>query len=191
MGFKHRNIIGQMRSDYLTPEWLSFVKNLSEPILRNSTSFTVAVHVRRGDVSPCSKRYLGRYLPNSYYLDLIQRHVPKNVTSEVTIFSESKTVESFDDFTDLGYKLALDTDLTDVWKNFVTSDAFIVSSSTFSTVAGIFNEGKVILAPNEAEPWQRRLPHIAPPRLERIGFASTREAQGRAERLLVQRVSLS
>ena len=33
--------------------------------------FTIAVHIRRGDVDPCT--YMNRYLPNEYYLRLIKK----------------------------------------------------------------------------------------------------------------------
>jgi hypothetical protein len=111
-------------------------------------SYLVSVHVRRGDVSPCNNKTNFRYIPNEHFLDLLDKYIPQNETSvNVTIFSESNTVEPFDDFISRGYHLALDTNLTEVWHHMVQSDLLIMSQSTFSLVPAIFSSGVVIHTP--------------------------------------------
>ena len=41
-----------------------------------SSYFRVAIHIRRGDVTPCSEHHQGRYLPNAHYLALLQHFLP-------------------------------------------------------------------------------------------------------------------
>lgn len=88
----------------------------------------MALHLRRGDITPCNDLYTFRCNPNSFALGLLDKYIPKNVTSvaNVTIFSQSDTVEPFKDFRERGYKLALDTDLGDTWEEMVDADLFIM-----------------------------------------------------------------
>jgi hypothetical protein len=116
---------------------------------RTERPFQIAVHVRRGDVTPCRNRR--RYLPNSHYLALIDQYTP-NATIldgrpvEVTIYSESVSYESFDVFEDRNYKLVLDTeDLALVWKALSTADVAILSRSFFSTVPAAINPNTVVV----------------------------------------------
>eukprot|EP00522_Entomoneis_paludosa_P006027 CAMPEP_0172440336 /NCGR_PEP_ID=MMETSP1065-20121228/986_1 /TAXON_ID=265537 /ORGANISM="Amphiprora paludosa, Strain CCMP125" /LENGTH=253 /DNA_ID=CAMNT_0013189125 /DNA_START=230 /DNA_END=988 /DNA_ORIENTATION=+ len=83
--------------------------------VESRTSYNIVVHIRRGDVSLC--RYPKRYLPNFHYQRLIDQHTPNNATKNVvvTIFSESKSIESFHGFEARGYNVMLDSPLNDVW----------------------------------------------------------------------------
>lgn len=103
----------------------------------------VGVHIRRGDVNPCG--YYLRYLPNSFYLNLIQQHAPKD--SNVTIFSEPDSYESWDDFSN--HNLALGGNVTDVWRHMLEMDVFILSRSSFSIVPAIVSQRirKVVYLP--------------------------------------------
>jgi hypothetical protein len=115
---------------------------------RPDRPFYIAVHVRRGDVTPCT--YKRRYLPNSHYLALIDQYTP-NATSlngrpvVVTIYSESDTYEPFDVFRQRNYKLELDTEnLAHVWKALSTADVAILSRSYFSIVPAAINPNTVV-----------------------------------------------
>jgi hypothetical protein len=134
-------------SEYITPEWRRSVQaKYSRKIMekKKSRSFQIVVHVRRGDITPCYARR--RYLPNSHYMTLIERYLPKGQPAEVTIFSESfnadrghPNVENSDVFRRAGSTVKLDADLPEVWKAFATADVLIMSRSYFSFVPAIFN----------------------------------------------------
>ena len=172
----------ELRYELMTLQWLSHIKSLRHKGSRTTgegntyekfpsgTSESgsrhiyqnVVVHVRHGDVSPCSKYKYDRYLPNSYYLQLLDQHpLLRNATlGTVTIFSESRTMEPFDDFTARGYKMSLDTNLSDVWRAFASADLMIASRSTFSYSPAMFNDGIVILPPIETNKFYNQFPHI-------------------------------
>jgi hypothetical protein len=117
--------------------------------------FHVAVHIRRGDIAPCSSSAKGRYLSNIYYLLNIESVLSlagsRNV--EVTVYSESPRAgseytqyEDFEEFRDLGYNVELDGDIVDAWDGMIRSDVLIVSQSSFSMVPAFlkFDQGLVI-----------------------------------------------
>ena len=158
-----------------TKEWLDHVQSAAKPTspLRHyhhpatmtqstrmtTTTLQVAVHVRRGDVTPCTEPE--RYLPNSYYLALLDQYVPADKGANVTIYSDadlSSREEKWKDFTDRGYTLALkttSTDLRQVWQAFITADIFIMSKSSFSLVPALFNHNTVVYTPF----WHQPLAH--------------------------------
>ena len=105
----------------------------------------VSIHIRRGDVSFHSHTH--RYIPNSYFLGLVRNIIEIAPSSEVTIFSESKSSEPFDDFIKLGCKVLLDTDLVDIWKEMITCDILFMSKSSFSYVPALYNKNFVVYYP--------------------------------------------
>jgi hypothetical protein len=115
---------------------------------RRNRPYQIAVHVRRGDVTPCT--YKRRYLPNSHYISLIEQYTPNATVLngrpvQVTIYSESSTFEPFDEFTERKYKLELDTEhLAHVWKALSTADVAILSRSYFSIVPAAINPNIVV-----------------------------------------------
>lgn len=134
---------------HFTPAWRREIAKYSQEsstITSKNKKYEIAVHVRRGDVTPC--RYKRRYLPNSHYLKLIEQHAPKDIPYHVTIYSESDTYESFTVFTERGYDLELDTkDLAVVWRALSTADMVILSRSFFSFVPAAINPNTVIATP--------------------------------------------
>ena len=71
-------------------------------------NYTIAVHIRRGDVAPCMlgpEGFQTRFTPNQHYLDVLDEYAPPNAI--VKIFSETTTFEPFDVFRDRGYELSL------------------------------------------------------------------------------------
>eukprot|EP00980_Cylindrotheca_fusiformis_P026347 scaffold15914_cov80-Cylindrotheca_fusiformis.AAC.5 len=177
MGSDHPSIIDlqeYQRYDLLTPQWLAHIryerfKNRLAPSISNSaasarSSFRIAVHLRRGDVNPCRNSTKNRYFPNQFYLDLIERYTPKNISLplKVTIFSESRTHEPFDDFVDRGYNMALGTDLGDTWNEMATADILILGESTFSLIPAIFSEGLVVYprTPRIHRDFSQYMPHF-------------------------------
>jgi len=138
-------------------EWIQYIQSkISFPEEEDEESvFHIAVHIRRGDIDICAKDWTlaYRYLPNEYFLNLIEENLPKqsNLRSrrvQVDIYSESGSTESFDEFQSKGFNLHLDTDIADVWKNIMQADLAILSESAFSWVPGILNRrGAVISTP--------------------------------------------
>jgi hypothetical protein len=150
-----------------TPEWLAYVQsqmnisNKSKPPEKEDT-FVIAVHVRRGDIEPCRANFGARYLPNQHYLQLIQAYLPplsSQKTTQVVIYSQSKSTEPWEDFLQYNYTLALDTNVLDVWKGIMMADVVILSRSTFSFVPAALNvyqnHGTIVYTPDRHPP----LPH--------------------------------
>ena len=146
----------------------------------------MAVHVRRWDVSPCTERYkYTRYLPNKYFLEILDQYIDNynnnNMNIDVTIYSESKTVEPFDDFSHRGYNVELDTNLAVVWKQFASADILISSISQFNIVPASFSDGLVVLPPigftKLSKEVRNRFPHFLSTRWskERINTIITKE----------------
>lgn len=104
----------------------------------------IVVHIHRGDVTPCFRLEFGYicYLPNSYYMALIETY--RQEDSEVTIFSESQSFENWTDLEVKGYKLVLDGDMSNVWKEAIDSNVFIMSRSSFSYVPAVLARGIVV-----------------------------------------------
>jgi hypothetical protein len=142
--------------EYITPEWREQIQAMSPAIIATENEdgpFQIAVHVRRGDITPCHQ--LLRYLPNSHYMTLIERYLPEDGRpAEVTIYSESDhldknrgfpAVENFDVFREAGYIVKLDTDLPELWKALTTADVLIMSRSYFSFVPAIVNPNTIVM----------------------------------------------
>ncbi len=152
----------QDRMDYIkddtgifTPQYLDYLQKLVE-YPPKSRRRRIAVHIRRGDISPCRPRTRGypRYLPNQHFLRLIDRYNPQN-NSDVFIYSESDSYENFGEFRNRGYKVVLDGSIGKVWKGILKSDVIILSRSSFSLVPAIMTKGKVVFTPF----WHQPLPN--------------------------------
>lgn len=154
---------------YFTKEWVSAIRS-QRPVQDQDhhSDYKVALHLRRGDITPCNDLLNFRYNPNSFALELLDKYIPKSVTSvaNVTIFSQSDTVEPFKDFRERGYNLALDTDFGDTWEEMMDADLFIMGESTFSLIPGIFSRGKVVSIQwrnrkfQTSHVWNRYFPHF-------------------------------
>ena len=141
-------------NDLLSQEWLGSLHARLPLGLGPSRSKKkqVAVHMRRGDVHPCSAWYW-RYLPNSFFLQVLDTYLPQfcgdNVLDncQVTVYSESESRESFDPFVERGYELKLDGSEGAAWQAFVTADVLFVAASGFAWAPAVFNHaGQVVYA---------------------------------------------
>jgi hypothetical protein len=65
----------------------------------------------------------------------------------VTIFSEERHFEPFDEFIRRNYTLQINTDVGEAWKAMISSDLLVISRSTFSLVPALFTHGKVLFIP--------------------------------------------
>lgn len=113
-GYYHRWKTGFL--DLPSPEWIDHLRQRSPFLQSKPRSKTVVVHahIRRGDVEPCDEYTEERYLPNSYYLELIGQHQTND--HRVIIHSEEKSWEPWSDFNSIPrLELRLDAPTADVW----------------------------------------------------------------------------
>ena len=138
-----------------TPEYVDYLKSHVKYPKKVPDKFTIAVHIRRQEVTPCLKPFRGfdLYLPNSHYQALIDKYVQPD--ARVVIFSQNKSFESFDDFRAKGYELKLDDAVTDVWKTIAVSDVVILSRSSFSLIPAVVAKGTVVYTPFWHAPLKR------------------------------------
>ena len=122
-----------LRTHDVSVKWLHDVREMvHEKLSVNHTkhdNFTIAVHIRRGDVA-LNARLKDRYLDNAYFLRAIEAAMRPG--ARVFIYSEGKPSE-FSEFTALGYELRLkDTGLPATFREMILADVFIMSKSSFS-----------------------------------------------------------
>jgi Glycosyltransferase 61 len=157
------NLKQYKRDDLFTPKWLSYVnarRNITERTASTDDDpapLQVVVYVRRGDVTPCVRGgSYWRYLPNSYYLRVLDHYLPPDRPVAVRIYSVSKSpAEDFAEFRRRNYTVLLDAPIGHVWEALMTADMAVISRSSFSYVPAIFNAGGTVLYTNF---WQKPLP---------------------------------
>lgn len=152
------------RDDLFTQEWLSYVnsrRNITERATVTADDpeapLQVAVYLRRGDVTPCVRGgHYWRYLPNAYYLRVIDQYLPLDMPSMVTIYSQSKSpAEDAADFRRRNYTVRLDAPISRVWQALMTADIAVISRSSFSYIPAMFNTRGTVLCTNF---WHKPLP---------------------------------
>ncbi len=112
---------------------------------QKSDAFTIALHVRRGDVSADNKKVARNFTPNAAFirtLESIMDAVSTTVTGGVRIklFSQGDPA-IFDDFARLGCELCLDVPALATHRALVDADILIMSKGAFSYTAGVLNSG--------------------------------------------------
>ena len=139
---------------YMTSTYFEYLRSLIK-YPKKPERRMIAVHVRRGDITPCGIVTGGyyRYLANQYYLRLIDRYNPQN-DSEVFVYSESHSYETFDVFRERGYRVILDGPVAEAWQGIMMSDVAILSRSAFSLVPAYLTKGTVVFP----ECWLSPLP---------------------------------
>jgi hypothetical protein len=150
-----------------TPDWRNHIRSRLRPAFvttKKNDKNTIAIHIRRGDVSPCDKDgdVASRYLPNQHYLRLLDhyyRYAPvitgagttlqEQQQSQVIVYSQSESFESWSDFASAcsqhNCTLRLDTDILEVWRGLLTADTLILSKSSFSLVAGLLSSAAQVV----------------------------------------------
>jgi hypothetical protein len=156
------------------PEIYRYLRDVSPFHSARSEVFRIAIHVRRGDEFAVDSQ---RMLPNSYYVSATMKIVaalrqldipfvcelytevasrPFVVTSQthgiaapikkpVTIDPKMNRLEDFDVLPHL-HKY-INTDPIDTLRGMATADVLIISRSSFSYLAALFNKGTVIYFP--------------------------------------------
>lgn len=166
--------------ELFSSKWIAIMReyshsSLPKPNKKNDQEvYQVAVHVRRGDVSPCNwdqttvttiddnnrtcQPHRSRYLPNQHYLQIIDRYAPKG--ANVTIYTESEQpAESLDDFKNVS--LYVDGSLKTVWGDMLRSDMLILSKSTFALIPAIVAQKesqRVLFTPVSIETGYSKIP---------------------------------
>ena len=130
-----------------TPLYVDHLKELVRYPPKEPDVYTIVVHIRRNDITPCRPQHHGydRYLPNLHYLNLIEKyHQPG---ARVVVFSQSKSYEPLDVFEEKGYEVLLDSDMSEIWKTIIVSDVVILSRSDFSLIPSIVARGTIVYTP--------------------------------------------
>eukprot|EP00977_Amphora_coffeiformis_P012574 scaffold3134_cov182-Amphora_coffeaeformis.AAC.11 len=110
----------------------------------------VVVHMRRGDVTPCSLAKT-RYLPNVYYLQALDLFLPQYCSPggrpcQIKMYTERDSYESHQPFIDRNYTMDYDSSISQIWTAMVNADVFLMGMSSFSFVPAFLNKNTVIAA---------------------------------------------
>jgi hypothetical protein len=140
----------------ITNDFLGKIRSQAEVNILSPEKFEnpkISIHIRRGDVS--LHTHTSRYITNQYFLDSCKMILQRFPNSEINIFSESDSSESFDQFLQIGCRLKLDIDLAETWKQIINSDVFFMSKSSFSYVPALYNRNLIVYYPA----WYQKLDH--------------------------------
>ena len=130
---------------YWTADWRDHIRSLRSN-REAAAGDRVAVHVRRGDIRPCSK-FGNRYLTNHHYLSILGE------STNVTVFTERDPYESVADFRRRRYSVVVEGDEVAVWRAFLASNMLVTSVSSFSYVPAVLKTvGTVVYTPYAGHP---------------------------------------
>jgi hypothetical protein len=101
-----------------------------------------AVHIRRGDVGPCTTHGM-RYLPNSHYQSILDNYIP--ASSHVTLYSQRNSFEPIAASFGQRCTLQLDVDLGQTWLGIMSADFVVMSKSSFSFVPTLLNAKATVI----------------------------------------------
>jgi len=149
----------------VTDEWLKEFRSLIKYPKRDPNTFRIVAHVRRGDITPCWGNNFHKYIPNSYYINMIKQYTPTNTTKkvEVVVHAIDSSFEPIDDFRAQNYTVITpglhnddhmggvgkgDIPIDEVWGDLMTADVLLMAVSTFSFVPALLNrDGVVVYVP--------------------------------------------
>jgi len=104
----------------------------------------IAVHIRRGDVTPQIKT---RFVPNEVYQKVLLWLRTQYPTSRITLYSEGHA-KDFEDLLALGpIQLVLNGDIRTTFHSLVTAKILVTSKSSFSYAAALLQKNTVYYMP--------------------------------------------
>mgnify|MGYP002085246882 FL=1 len=110
-------------------------------------AFSIAVHVRRGDVT--AQDFPGRYTTTELIFKRVDRLLKLRKSDRpvaVTLYSEGPASQ-FEPLRQLGCEIACDGDPIDTLRQMARADIIVTAKSSFSYVAGLLTHGLVIYEP--------------------------------------------
>jgi hypothetical protein len=114
--------------------------------------FQVAVHVRRGDVTPISK---GRYSDNAFLMKVLgnvsEVLSSLRIPAQWSLYSQGD-VDDFEEFKRLGIDCYIDSCPFSTFHSLVSADVLVMAKSSFSYVAGLLSSGVKIYEPFFRQP---------------------------------------
>lgn len=116
----------------------------------------IAIHIRRGDVTPAKEHI--RYIPPEFYKNLIQHFIDIHPISNICIFTEitEENKEEFKPFEEMkNVKIIANEDILLTFEHLVRADILVIGKSSFSYVAGLYNENEII----HMNFWHPPMPH--------------------------------
>jgi hypothetical protein len=126
--------------------------------------FTIALHVRRGDVTTNDKKHAGRFTPNAAFIRTLERlkeAVAARVSgARILLFSQGDSA-IFEEFARAGCDLRLDDSAIATHRQLAEADILVMSKSAFSYTAGVLSDGIALYDPHKYRPlcdWILRAP---------------------------------
>lgn len=108
----------------------------------SSEKTNIAIHIRRGDIHHIEKQI--RYTPIEYFEKIIQSLTALIPNTNICIFTEI-TDENRDEFTRFeNVQIVADEDILLTFEHLVRADILVMCKSSFSYIAGLYNENTVI-----------------------------------------------
>lgn len=118
-----------------------------------STIISIAIHIRRGDVSPHQNP--SRFLNFEYYLQCIINisKILQDTDYKITIYSENSILNELNNYINIlnnikNINYNIDGDVIDIFKDFVNSDILITSKSSYSYSAALIKKRGITLYPS-------------------------------------------
>lgn len=178
LGETGQNILVQYQFPYIIsdkiPDIYNHVRELYIPQIAKNKTFTIGLHVRRGELNVVSRN---RLLPNSYYItqaqhiiSLLEKHnityivelytevaskvikvtpshvgIKKRIHKAKAITPESSAIEDFDIIPNL--EKYINTSMFDTFDRMINCDILVASKSSFSACAAYLKNGITVYSP--------------------------------------------
>lgn len=118
---------------------------------RKPGPFTVAMHMRRGDVT-ADKLTANNFTPTAVFvktIEEIRRALKQRAPDARLLLFSQGDPSNFEELTRLGCELHLNGSALDTHRQMIDADVLIMSKGAFSYTAGVLNEGIVLYDPQK------------------------------------------
>jgi len=100
----------------------------------------VAVHVRRCDVTP--QRYPGRFVPTSYYKQVISQILSLYPNAQIHIYSDASSVNEFPELISFpNTTFNIRTDIFETFHSIVSADIYVTSVGSLTALTSFLSKG--------------------------------------------------